>query len=281
MNQEKEYLFVATPSYTQTCTEQARQRCCLNFASFGRAFPNVEFGFNNNECSNIPLAYQAMYERAKDKGADWFMSFEADMMPERGGNTFTTLWAALKRRNLDHIAALYYLNNPEEPWPLIYTEADAEMVGAGDAKPDHPAYINHRAYPENRMIQVDATGLGITIIRMDALRRVEEESPYWRKAGDSIFQITSPFSVDMAISFQLRRLGYQLWVHSGVIVDHVSRQPLIINERMYQKRFGEVYWPDDDPYWDKRDGQIAKFRRWVKRQIMGFPRPGKVQADAS
>lgn len=272
-------LFVATPSYTQICAEQARQRCCLNWWSFGRAFPDVEIGndpdlgFNTNQCGDITLAYQAMYVRAKDMGATHFMTFEADMMPERGGHTFTTLWATMKERDLDHIAALYFLNCEEESWPLLYKEATVDLEGQPEAQFDHRAYIQLRAYPQNRMIEVDATGLGCTIIRMDALRRIEKESPYWREAGASIFKIASPFSVDMAISFQLKRLGYELWVHSGVIIDHISRLPMVITEKHYQTQFANLYWPEDDPKWKvDRPDRIAAFRRWLADRIAGTER---------
>jgi len=262
---KKERIFVATPSYTQICCEQARQRCNYNWFEFGRTFGHdVELGFNTNQGGCVELSYQSMYERAKEFDADWFVTFEADMMPERGGHTFTSLWYTIKRRGLDHLAALYFLNDEEEPWPLLFKEADTDMDSA-KAEYDHRAYINFRAYPQNRLVAVDGTGLGCTFIRMDALKRIETESPFWRKAGDSIFKINSPFSVDMAICKQLRWLGYELWVHTGVIVDHVSRLPMVINERHYQKRFAEVYWPEDAPKWQvERENQINRFKRWVK-----------------
>jgi len=259
----KERIFVATPSYTQICAEIARLRCSLNWFEFGRAFPEVDVAFKTVQTGNIELAYQCCYESAKDYGADWFFAFEADMMPESKGHTFTTMWATVKRRNLDHLAALYFLNEPEEPWPLLFKEADSEMASKrrGEFQSDHRAYINFRTYPQNRIISVDGTGLGCTLIRMDALRRIEEESPYWRNCGESIFKINSMFSVDMAISWQLKQLGYELNVHSGVIVDHVSRLPMVINERHYQKQFAEVYWPADDA--DANEKRIAEARDWL------------------
>ncbi len=246
-----ESIFIATPNLSKVRSEMACQHYAYALMALGRKYPDIEIKTGTSISNVLHRGYNTIYQEAKKVDADWFLTLEADMIVE--GHTFIKLYEIAKERGFDHLAALYFENNVAEPKPLLSELVPKDAPGRQEWQKlfSGPLYRNIVTFPENTIVEVDATGLGCTLIRMDALRDVEGNSTEFE---EDIFHThftrsgLTEYSEDIAISYLLQMQGYKILVHTGIQCGHESREALVIDEGHYRKQFEKAQITPD---WDR------------------------------
>ena len=254
-------IFIATPNHVHSRSEVATQKYGFALASFARRYPDIQIRTGTTATSLLAVGYQQLYNDAKKFNADWFLTIEADMILEP--HTLWKLYEIAQRRKFAHIAALYFMNDLGEPYPLLLYQADKShpLMPKWVKEYPYPLYNFVPDFPQNTIVSVDATGLGCTLISMAALQDVEIRS---KEHTGNLFQVEftergrAQYSVDVALSYLLKQCGYDLHVHTGLQCGHISRIPRIIDQTYYQRRYFEAW---NNPNWQSDFDKIIQMRK--------------------
>lgn len=150
--------------------------------------------------------------------ADWLLWVDSDVVisPE----TFRLLWANKDRLARPMVTGVYFTSdNPEEPLmiplPTLFMFEDDKETNKLISKRIHPL-------PENKLLKVDAAGMGFILMHRDVVSRVRE------KMGDvklfaEMGKGDSFLGEDIYFFALCHQLGIPLWCHTGALAPHMKR----------------------------------------------------------
>jgi glycosyltransferase involved in cell wall biosynthesis len=150
--------------------------------------------------------------------ADWLLWVDSDVVisPE----TFRLLWNNKDRLARPMITGVYFTSdNPEEPLmiplPTLFMFEDDKETDKLISKRIHPL-------PENKLIKVDAAGMGFILMHRDVVSRVREKMGDVRLFAE-LGKADSFLGEDIYFFALCHQLGIPLWCHTGALAPHMKR----------------------------------------------------------
>lgn len=150
--------------------------------------------------------------------ADWLLWVDSDVVisPE----TFRLLWENKDRLARPMITGVYFTSdNPEEPLmiplPTLFTFEDDKETERLISKRIHPL-------PENKLIKVDAAGMGFILMHRDVVTRVKEKMGDVRLFAE-LGKGDSFLGEDIYFFALCHQVGIPLWCHTGALAPHMKR----------------------------------------------------------
>jgi len=150
--------------------------------------------------------------------ADWLLWVDSDVVisPE----TFRLLWNNKDRLVKPMITGVYFTSdNPEEPLmiplPTLFMFEDDKETDKLISKRIHPL-------PENKLIKVDAAGMGFILMHRDVVSRVREKMGDVRLFAE-LGKADSFLGEDIYFFALCHQLGIPLWCHTGALAPHMKR----------------------------------------------------------
>ena len=151
------------------------------------------------------------------KKADWLLWVDSDVVisPE----TFRLLWNNKDRLARPMITGVYFTSdNPESPLmiplPTLFTFEDKED-GSVFSKRIHPL-------PENKLMKVDAAGMGFILMHRDVVSKIREKMGDVRVFAE-LGKADSFLGEDIYFFALCHQLGIPLWCHTGALAPHMKR----------------------------------------------------------
>jgi hypothetical protein len=146
--------------------------------------------------------------------------------------TFRLLWANKDRLARPMITGVYFTSdNPEEPLmiplPTIFKFEDTEDGGIV-SKRIHPL-------PDNKLIKVDAAGMGFILMHRDVVTRVKEKMGDVRLFAE-LGKGDSFLGEDIYFFALCHQVGVPLWCHTGALAPHMKR--FSFDNHYYKAIFG-------------------------------------------
>jgi len=127
----------------------------------------------------------------------------------------------LMAHDTDIVSALYFQRKlPTLPMMYRAKRRNGEIVG-------YEPYTDY----EKGLIEVDAVGMGMALIRTDVFRKIPEPW-YWNSRVD--------VTEDIYFCWKAQQYGFKIYVDTNVPIGHLYSPP-VITERTY--RTGELEWP--------------------------------------
>jgi uncharacterized membrane protein len=132
------------------------------------------------------------------------------------------------------ITGVYFTSdNPEEPLmiplPTLFTFEDTEDGGIV-SKRIHPL-------PENKLIKVDAAGMGFILMHRDVVTRVKEKMGDVRLFAE-LGKGDSFLGEDIYFFALCHQVGVPLWCHTGALAPHMKR--FSFDHHYYRAIFGST-----------------------------------------
>ena len=150
--------------------------------------------------------------------ADWLLWVDSDVVisPE----TFRLLWNNKDRLARPMITGVYFTSdNPEEPLmiplPTLFMFEDDKETDRLISKRIHPL-------PDNKLIKVDAAGMGFILMHRDVVSRVREKMGDVRLFAE-LGKADSFLGEDIYFFALCHQLGIPLWCHTGALAPHMKR----------------------------------------------------------
>jgi hypothetical protein len=134
--------------------------------------------------------------------------------------TFRLLWNNKDRLARPMITGVYFTSdNPEEPLmiplPTLFMFEDDKETDKLISKRIHPL-------PENKLIKVDAAGMGFILMHRDVVSRVREKMGDVRLFAE-LGKADSFLGEDIYFFALCHQLGIPLWCHTGALAPHMKR----------------------------------------------------------
>jgi glycosyltransferase involved in cell wall biosynthesis len=152
------------------------------------------------------------------KKADWLLWVDSDVVisPE----TFRLLWNNKDRLARPMITGVYFTSdNPEEPLmiplPTLFMFEEDKETDRLISKRIHPL-------PDNKLIKVDAAGMGFILMHRDVVSRVREKMGDVRLFAE-LGKADSFLGEDIYFFALCHQLGIPLWCHTGALAPHMKR----------------------------------------------------------
>ena len=163
---------------------------------------------------------------------EWLLWVDSDVVitPE----TFKLLWDNRDAKERPILTGVYFTtDNPEEPlmvpMPTIFKFVDNQDGGFGLER-IHPL-------PENKLIKVDAAGMGYVLMHRSVIERIRKELPdaqLFMEMGRG----TKFIGEDIYFFALCDKVGIPLYCHTGALAPHMKR--FSFDEHYYKAFFGGV-----------------------------------------
>jgi GT2 family glycosyltransferase len=151
-----------------------------------------------SDAKPLDLARERIVEAALQYGADYLLFLDSDTLPPADA------LEKMLSRGGDIVGGLYFQRFP--PFKPLLLRAN-----------DKGTYNYVWEWPENSVVEVDATGLGCVLIKTDVFKKIERP---WFQFGT--FPDGRPLSEDYYFCKKARAAGYKILVDTSIHAVHLG-----------------------------------------------------------
>lgn len=199
--------------------------------------PRFEFYFFTLGRMFTPVAREEAAEEALKGNFDYLFMIDDDMI------CMDDLFQKLQRHDVDIVCPLAFTRNP--PYhPVIYASVEG---WDGVSQTDYFMNTVVKNYPKDSLVEVDASGFGAALIKVDVFRKMEK--PF--------FKSTCGTGEDIFFCYRAKKAGARVFVDTSTKLGHLTHPPVVTEE------FAQNYWKQIGMNPEKRNGKYEKYQHKV------------------
>jgi hypothetical protein len=204
-------LLVAIPNYRESVSGHFLDCMVRLTVHLARRFSPGELQFMRVGLMYIDAARNMVWQQAQKCGAENLLCIDDDMTfaPE----TFDALWDTPG----DVVSALYFIRRQPPTLPCMYLKSETGR------------YLPIPTYPQNTVMDVDAVGLGFTLVRKPVLDALRDPFTKYIRVGE-----------DIVFCEKARAAGFKVLVNTAARAGHLITLPIEINEANAGREFGDL-----------------------------------------
>jgi len=189
---------------------------------YERRNPRYEFAFFTAGRMITPMAREKLTTTALDHGMDYMIMYDDDMLIPY--DAFPKLLEDMEAHpEIDILAPLAFMRSAPH-YAVIYTTKEGY-----DPVRHTDYYINHwvKNYPKDRLVECDAVGFGMVVIRMEMVKRMQK--PYFFSMSatgeDILFCVNARKQAKARVFVDTRiKLGH---LGESIIIDEAYREKYV------------------------------------------------------
>lgn len=178
--------------------------------------------------NQIARQRQSLFDHWADKmDTEWLLWVDSDVVITP--HILKLLWDTADKKTKPVVTGTYFVSSENEqtlmePIPALYLETGDEF----QTQIIHPL-------PENKVIQVDVAGFGLTLMHRSIIEPMRKAADGYSVFGEKQNPGDRFVSEDVAFFRYLKKAGIQLYAHTGAIAQHMKTFSFDIN-------YYNLYW---------------------------------------